>query len=127
MPTLLSEFIPGLVVRSPNVRCHWGVRHRLNKRHAAALAVLARHGRPDINGGLAVTLTRVGGKTMDGDNLAGAFKKCRDEVAAWLIPGLPPGKADGDPRLTFQYSQRPRRRGEPAGVLVEITEGNANG
>jgi hypothetical protein len=47
-----------------------------------------------------ITLTRVGVKRMDTDNLASALKACRDGVAEWL------GIDDGDPRIEWRYAQR---------------------
>lgn len=49
---------------------------------------------------LIVTLTRVGPRTLDTDNLAGALKGVRDGVADAL------GIDDGDPRITWCYDQR---------------------
>ena len=48
-----------------------------------------------------VTLTRLGGKSLDGDNLQRAMKAVRDMVAAWL------GVDDADKRIKWRYRQRP--------------------
>ncbi|MDB5297798.1 MAG: Bcep22 hypothetical protein [Phycisphaerales bacterium] len=50
-----------------------------------------------------VTLTRIGPRELDGDNLQGAFKAVRDMVALEL------GVDDADPRVTWEYAQEPRR------------------
>lgn len=47
-----------------------------------------------------VTLTRVGARKLDDDNLASAFKYIRDEVARII------GIDDGSPLYTWQYLQR---------------------
>jgi hypothetical protein len=62
---------------------------------------------------LVVTLTRVGVRDLDDDNLAAAFKSVRDEVARWAGCGDSPR----DP-ITWRYAQR---RGEPRQYAVEIT------
>jgi hypothetical protein len=60
-----------------------------------------------------VTLTRIGVRDLDDDNLAAGFKSVRDEVAAWL--GCGDGKRDP---ITWRYAQR---RGEPRQYAVTIT------
>ena len=58
-----------------------------------------------------ITLTRLGGRGLDDDNLANAGKAVRDGVADWL------GIDDGDKRLTWTYTQEP---GGPIGVRIRI-------
>ena len=59
-----------------------------------------------------VTLTRIGVRDLDSDNLAGGFKSVRDEVAAWL--GC--GDSTRDP-ITWVYQQQ---RGEPKQYACRI-------
>lgn len=56
-----------------------------------------------------VTLTRIGVRDLDDDNLAAGFKSVRDEVAAWL--GCGDGKKDP---ITWRYEQRRGAKGEYA-------------
>jgi hypothetical protein len=66
-----------------------------------------------------VTLVRICCGVLDDDNLRGALKAVRDEVAAWL------GIDDGDvPRLRFEYDQQVCKRGYRA-VRVEVDDGRA--
>lgn len=58
-----------------------------------------------------VTLTRVGPRKLDGDNLAGAFKAVRDSVADAY------GVDDGDERYTWICKQR---LGKEYAVEIEI-------
>lgn len=60
-----------------------------------------------------VTLTRIGVRDLDTDNLAAAFKSVRDEVAVWL--GC--GDSTRDP-ITWVYQQR---RGDPRQYAITIT------
>lgn len=60
-----------------------------------------------------VTLTRIGVRDLDDDNLAAGFKSVRDEVAAWL--GCGDGKKDP---VTWVYEQE---RGPPKVYAVTIT------
>lgn len=53
-----------------------------------------------------ITLTRFSHKKLDDDNLPSAFKAIRDEIASLLIPGLPPGKADDSPLISWAYEQK---------------------
>jgi hypothetical protein len=59
-----------------------------------------------------VTLTRIGPRDLDTDNLAGGFKSVRDEVAAWLWCG----DSTRDP-VTWVYRQQ---RGEPRQYAITI-------
>lgn len=53
-----------------------------------------------------VVMTRVAPTMADFDNLVASMKEIIDGVADWLIPGLAPGRADGDPRISWEYCQR---------------------
>jgi predicted Fe-S protein YdhL (DUF1289 family) len=59
-----------------------------------------------------VTLTRIGVRDLDTDNLAAGFKSIRDEVAAWL--GC--GDSTRDP-VIWRYEQE---RGEPRQYACRI-------
>ena len=60
-----------------------------------------------------VTLTRIAPRQMDGDNLQGALKGVRDEVAACL------GVDDRDARVTWVYGQE-RGKAREYGVRVDL-------
>lgn len=65
----------------------------------AVRLVLGANGRPALP--CTVVLTRVAPSNgLDGDNLAGALKGCRDAVADWL------GIDDRDPLVRWEYQQR---------------------
>lgn len=82
--------IPIKVVSELNAREHWRVRQQRarKQRHQVALHLRLRGVRPGIP--LHVVMTRFGRRRLDSDNLAGAFKHVRDEIADWL------GINDGD-------------------------------
>lgn len=124
---LLVVQVPVLTVSEANVRESWQARSRRTRAQrtatlAALLAesdrtagarLLARHGR------LAVHLERRGARALDDDNLRGALKHVRDEVAAWC------GCDDG-PRgpLAFSYGQQSGRQWAKAPwVVVEVRRG----
>lgn len=107
-----------------NMREFWAAKAKRTAsiRDAVGFSLAAvRNERPRLP--VAVTLTRLAPRELDSDNLAGALKAVRDEVAVWL--GLPVKKSRGsrpvaddrDPRVTWTVSQR---KGEPKQYAVEI-------
>lgn len=60
---------------------------------------------------IVVTITRIGPRSLDGDNLQGACKYVRDEIARAV------GVDDGSPLYTWRYEQR---KDKGYGVDVEI-------
>lgn len=90
--------IPGLrTVSESNMREHWSVkakRVRLQREFVAvALASIDDAATKQLRASprVVVQFTRVGGKKLDSDNLVGAFKACRDQVAKWLGKDDAPG------------------------------------
>lgn len=63
-----------------------------------------------------ITLIRSAARKLDSDNLCGALKFVRDSVAELILPHLPKGRADGDPRIEWLYGQQ---SGED-GVIIQI-------
>ena len=105
-----------------NQRLHHMARHRLLDGHKgtafAAVRVLGRGLKPPLT----ISLTRIGPRRLDPDNLAGSFKGVQDGVALAL------GVDDGDERVTWSYGQRRATAGEPRtvrgyGVVIEIRKG----
>ena len=117
--TTVSITIPGMRVASLNVREHWARRaRRCSVQKAAVILALrgtvptatlkALRAAPRVN----VRLVRLGGRKLDRDNLAGAFKPVLDGVCQWLAVD------DGDEeRLGIEWRQEP---GGDYGVRVEI-------
>lgn len=103
--------IPMTLPSASNLRLHWAKRARLVKAQRASTALMLRANRlagrleghaTSLRVGdsrLAVTLTRVAPRQLDDDNLRGAFKAVRDEVAAYF------GVNDNDPRIEWRYAQ----------------------
>lgn len=108
--------IPILTVSEANRRDHWAVRARRTKTHRritdqVVSALLPR--KIKQKGKITISLTRLGTRILDSDNLVASTKGCRDGIADAL------GRDDGDPGLTWRYFQRLVKRGEE-GVEVEI-------
>jgi hypothetical protein len=112
--------VPVKIESLANKREHWTATAKRKKaqRECALLALtVANRGRtfdaPMHQEALpmTITLTRIGPRQLDDDNLAGGFKHVRDGVADWL------GIDDGDKRLTWKYEQR---KGAPKEYAAEI-------
>jgi len=123
--------IPGLhTVSEANQREHFMTKARRKREHTdtARAHVLSRMSagwamhnalRKALRDGarIQITLTRIGARRLDADNLAGSAKGVQDGIALAL------GIDDGDPRMTWLYQQEIRRkeRGvQPYGVRIEI-------
>lgn len=108
--------VPVIVVSEANTPGHWSARHRrfqAQKRGVdAALLIQGLKAWSPPSWPVRVELTRSGGKTLDSDNLAGAFKGVQDAVAAWLKCD------DGDAaKVTWHRTQE---KDGPAGVTVTV-------
>ena len=105
--------VPVQVVSEANRRDHWAVRRKRFQDQAATLfAVWCSSPTPfGVAKPLRITFTRLGPQKLDSDNLAGAFKAMRDEVARRI------GLDDGDNGLTWVYEQEASKE---HGVRVRI-------
>lgn len=105
--------MPVLVVSEANSREHWRVKHARKKRQQMTIRMclpLVRHLSHVTN----VRMTRIGSRKLDTDNLASAFKTCRDQLAWWL------GVDDGDERVTWECDQITGAKKH--GIIVTFTE-----
>ena len=102
--------IPIALPSVANLREHWSVKARRVKSQRNAVGwLLGNRPRPSLP--VVVTLTRVAPRSLDGDNLQGAFKATRDAVATWL------GYEDNHPGIRWEYDQR---AGKPACVEIRV-------
>jgi hypothetical protein len=99
-PILRLE-LPIRTVSTLNAREHWAAKHRRAQAQRQAIR-LALCGLGVPHPPVVVRLTRLATKSLDGDNLQGAMKNVRDEIAAWLRVD------DADPRVSWQYDQELR-------------------
>lgn len=119
---MITVEVPIALPSASNLREHWRERHRRIKSQCAATSMmlgfmrvverLGGDGAVKAGDRLAVTLTRVAPRKLDSDNLQGAFKGVRDEVAKFF------GVDDGDKRhITWSYAQT---TGKPSTVLIDL-------
>lgn len=91
-----------------NMRCHWSARRRrFAEQKTMVAAMLNRIGAADrdelrqaaAGGKLGVRMVRLGGRTIDDDNLSSGFKAVRDQVAAYLL------QDDGNKKVKYTPDQ----------------------
>lgn len=98
--------LPIKVISEANCRDHWAKKMKRVRMHRKTAHALC----PAFEVPCIVTLTRIGKRTLDSDNLAGAFKACRDGIADKLKVD------DGSPLIEWRYAQE---KGD-YGVRVEL-------
>lgn len=92
-------YLPSLA----NLRLSWRRMARLKKAQRLEVWVAMR-GRAIPQPPLIVTITRVGPRALDDDNLASACKYVRDQIAEGV------GVDDGSPLYKWRYRQRADKR-----------------
>lgn len=128
--------IPGLRLFNPNnrnaplpltgrKRNHWRAeRAEVDAQKAfvrLALAQVPDADRDELRAAPAVRVrfVRVGGRRMDSGGVCSAVKWVEDEVAAWLRPGLPAGRAD-DPKYGVRTEYPPQQEDGEPGLRIEL-------
>lgn len=97
--------LPIKTVSESNCQTHWTQKYKRHKAQKKGLSLALNEAWIVPSLPCKVTLIRIAPRNLDGDNLQGAFKHIRDIIADFLIPGLKPGRADGDPRIHWDYEQ----------------------
>jgi hypothetical protein len=106
------------IVSVANMREHWRVKHARAKQHRSTAAHLIRAAlatNPVTAWPIVVTMTRLGTRAMDDDNLAGGFKATRDGIADAL------GIDDGGPMVKWIPAQFVSKG--PTGVRIAFSQG----
>ncbi len=96
---------------------HWSAKH---KRHRLQKKKIMWHWlieKPEMKLPCKIKLSRVAPRLLDDDNLLSSMKFLRDALADRIHPGLAPGRADDDKRITWLYFQE---QGEPKKYSVKI-------
>jgi len=114
---IIKYEIPIKTVSEANIRCHWAVgakRAKHQRMVAAAFTTDAMRSNWKHMSGfkhIRITVTRMGVRKLDSDNLAISFKHGRDGVADGLCVN------DGDDRLEWIYKQE---KSKQYSVMVEL-------
>lgn len=82
-----------------NAREHWTVKNRRKKAQQHDFTILWKQQKVKVSLPAVIVFTRHSHKTLDTDNLAGAFKNCRDALAKQI------GVDDGSPEIEWRYGQ----------------------
>ena len=113
--------IPLHTVSEANINCHWANKKKKQRKKDAHFFVGAyfnSHSKgKQITLPCKVILTRIAPRGFDYDNLVASFKAIRDRLADKIIPGLAPGRADGDERINWEYHQE---KGKPNQYAVRV-------
>lgn len=103
--------VPLRTTSVPNSREPWSVRSARVRTEREAVAWVLKTAVSPLSAPCSVHLTRIAPRVLDDDNLRGALKATRDEVAVAL------GVDDRDPMVRWEYSQE---RGRPRDYSVRI-------
>jgi len=109
--------IPIKIISELNVQEHWRKKYARHKKLQKIINLMFSRYRGTITLPCCVTLTRVAPRDLDYVNFIGSLKALQDYVADQIIPGLPMGRADGDPRITWKYEQE---KGKPKEYACRI-------
>jgi len=114
----ITYSIPVKTISEANVREHWAPKaKRAKAQRTAAWAATSNkleNCPPDDDSTLEITLTRLGPRRMDSDNLARSMKAVRDGIADAL------GIDDGSDRLQWHYKQASSKKRGLYSVIVSI-------
>lgn len=108
--------LDGLRLNGPNGWRGMAAHMKAKREQGDAVDAALRRVSPPDGARWAVTFTREGVRLLDDDNLAAAFKRVRDHVAAWLGTGDAP-----DAPVAWRYEQR-RAKGYAVEVRVEVAK-----
>lgn len=111
---MISYFQSTQTPNFTNVREHWSKRAKRAKKHRGDAKWLCKEANPPPLP-VAITLTRLGVRKLDDDNLRPALKSIRDGIADAY------GVEDNDPRIVWHYGQETCKRGG-CGVRVKIEQ-----
>lgn len=118
----LTAIIPELKIESINEtqNHHWAKKYKRNKVLTDMVWYYLHAIKPQITIPCEIRLTRIAPHQLDDDNLTASFKHLRDAVADQLIPGLQPGRADGDSRISWKYAQDKSDKPRDYAVRIDI-------
>ena len=114
----IEWIIPIYTVSEANRNEHWTIKKKRIDLQKKWIVVFFKKEKATISLPCEITLTRIGKKKLDSDNLPVSMKWIRDTIADQLIPGLACGRADDDPRLSWKYAQE---IGKEYGVKISFS------
>lgn len=118
----LSWYIPIKTVSEANSSEHWTAKSKRHQQQKFFIQLALKKNIHLVSLPCEVKLIRIGRK-LDFANLVCSLKWVEDSVADMLIPGLKPGRADGDPRIKTEFCQEP---GKILAIRIEISYDASN-
>lgn len=107
----MKFLIPIRTISEANGREHWRAKANRAKHQREMARMFTAQWEPLPKPPLTITITRIGVRPLDDDNLATSQKAVRDGIADAI------GIDDGDARLSWRYAQR---KGKPKEYAVEV-------
>ena len=116
---MIDITIPNLkIVSEANNAQHWTKKNKRKKIIRGLVSVYLKAQECHLKPPCCVEITRVAPRSLDEiDNLPAALKCVIDTVADFLVPGLQPGRADGDKRIKWELKQE---KGKPKETSLRI-------
>jgi hypothetical protein len=112
--------LPLKTISEANISQHWTAKKKRHDQQKRMIGMYWLIHRPSIKLPCEVILTRLAPGRLDSDNLPVSMKWIRDSIANHLISGLPPGRADDSPLITWTYSQQKSKVYQVNVIINEI-------
>lgn len=107
-----------MMISEANNSEHWTNKRRRRKvKQDVVKFYLKKYYERQISFPCLVKLVRISPRKLDYDNLVFFFKGIRDQIADCLIPGMAKGRADGDPRISWDYEHL---KGDPHQYAIRV-------
>lgn len=114
----ISWEIPIRTVSESNCSQHWSKKHKRHQQQQFFVKMALGTTPQKIGLPCSIKVVRIANRKLDYDNLVSSQKWVVDAICDCITPGLKPGRADGDDRISVSYSQE---KGNRQGVRIEIT------
>ena len=112
--------LPIKTVSEANCSEHWTKKSKRHRQQQLLLKIAFINDNPKITLPCTIKFTRLAPRSLDKhENLPMSFKYLVDMMAVLIFPGTKLGQKDNDPRITWQYDQKPSLQ---YGIIVEITQ-----
>lgn len=115
----MEWFLPIKTISESNSSEHWSKKHKRHKTQKLCIRLFFNQQNLKIIPPCSIKLVRVSPRILDDDNLVSAFKWIRDAIAEQIHPGLAPGRADDDEKITWIYKQE---KGKLQGIKIILED-----
>lgn len=109
--------VPIKTVSESNCSEHWTKKSKRHKQQKFFVQLALKEQVKKITLPCMIKVVRLSSRLLDYDNLVSSQKWVIDSICDLLIPGLKPGRADGDTRISVCYDQE---KSKSNGVRIEI-------